>query len=574
MVVNSDDDNDSSSLEDLDDLIRLKGSEISDATLGRADEIQGLGLGSGAQRHASNRRRTARITPAPPNVTEYKYSLAVLGEQRRLLEKSEEDMAKVNVLLEARQQAHSRDGQAMTTDGLSNERVIDAVISYAGDEEEVSRLKNALRRTEALHHNRTWSFFETKVEVDTAAPLDLSGLDDLRLRQILQNPSSQQQAFLNGYVEDYVAKKDLPDELLLWIMERACLERREDLRQSYVHVLSELGSRNDGFLSTKGINELFRRIGARDEALEMEKPIVPYNSVSANTEGTILDRLLSALGLIKNLSNILKPDTIIYAICIICRLLLDNQVVGNCDLMTALDETLSCLIESIPEVSYESGLYKTLVAVYGSVHDPVLRLQLVRNLPVDDTRTAVFRRRLALAFFFEDRKYLGKPAEEQMLDLDSTTVYLQTSRFIIDKKTDFAQLTTTMAMLDIGIDAGDPLLPFATNKDERNFDRAIDRLSRRLKDLSSQIVGTSALDMRRTEAKEILAAIQRRLTYAVRCRPPPKKTILADPAAGSQSEKGAINEYLDRTRMKDPDGLLSDVTRTSINQNPDMVSEI
>ena len=566
MVTNSDEDDDSSSLEDLDDLIRLKEPKPPETTVEWANKIRATA--SGASRRASSRGSTARKLTAVPTKPRYKYSLGVLAEQQRQLQNCEEVVAEVNALLHAQRQNYTMNKQAISMNRVPNESVIDAVISHTGDGEEVSRLKNALRRTEALCHDHAWSFFKANAEVDFEAHLEISELEDHHLRHILQNPSSHQHAFLNGYVEDHVAKKDLSDELLLWIMERTCLETREDLRLSYVHVLSELGLRNEDLLTPKVIDEFFRRIGARDEALELKKPIVPYNRTAGNAEGINLECLSSVLGLIKTLSSMFKPDSSVHAICMMCRLLLDYHVAGNCNLMTAIDETLSCLIGSIPETIQESALYKALVVVYGSVNDPALRLQLVRNLPVSDFRTAIFRRRLALAFFFEDTSYLGKPAEEPMVNLDSIAAYLQVPRFNIDKKTDYAGFTTSMAMLDVGIDAGDPLLPFAAHQDEQRFDSAVDRLSTRLKDLSSQIVGASALDMRRTEAREILAAIQRRLSYAVRYTTPLKKSILADVSAGHRSEKEAMTQYLHRTSVKNLDGPLAEATRTSINQRP------
>ena len=227
-------------------------------------------------------------------------------------------------------------------------------------------------------------------------------------------------------------------------------------------------------------------------------------------------------------------------------------MVETCSLVIAIEETLSHLIqptsEPVPEQevcitskskqSLADGksfqLQKALKAVYKSVNDPALRLQLLHNLPAFGFGTAVFRRRLALAFFFHDTTYLKKPAEESMVDLNSVADHLQNPRFTITKTTDYAVLTADLAMLNIGIDTGDPALPFSTTKDEIRFDNAVDMLSTRIKELSTQIIGTSALNMRRTEAKEILDGIQRRLSYAVRSRPPPKKTILVD----SDHERG------------------------------------
>ena len=546
MVTNSDEDDDSSSLEDLDAVLKIEKPKMRDQLPQPVDRGR---MGSGKNRLTSKAQKT-------PN---YKYSLAVLVEQQQQLQRSEVDVAQANATLDKRRENPSANGQPAGANGLPNENMIDAVMSRTGDGEEVDRLKEALRRTEALRQDPAWSFFRADFHVDSDNALQSPDLTDHPLQHILHDTKSRQQAFLNGYVEDYAMRDDLPEELLLWILENAYLEPREDLRLSYIKVFADTGSRGD-LLSTNIIDRLFRYIGACGEALNLEKPIVPSTAADRGAEDMLRERVPSTLLLIKTLSKTLTPDSRAHAICLLCRLLLDSQVVHDCNVMTALDEALNSLIELAPEISYESELYQSLIKVYGSVTDPRLRLQLVSHLSVYDFRTAVFRRRLALAFFFEDTKYLKIPATEPMIDLNSIAAYLQTPRFRITKKTDYAELASSLALLDIGIDGGDPPLPFATKKDERCFDEAVDRLSMRLKDISSQIVGASALDMRRTEAKDILHAMQRRLTYAVRSQPYVKKSFLADSEADHASEKKGMSDYLDSTKTGVADNPLVDIT--------------
>ena len=565
MVTNSDEDEDSSSLEDLDNMIRLKEPENSEGFLEQTGKVPRGG--SGAPERTSGRGKAARNSSLVAKGTEYKYSLAVLAEQRRHLQASGENVAKINAILEARRQAQPLVGQNSSMNGLHNESAIDAVMNNRGDEEDVDRLKDALRRTEALHRDKTWSFFRAETEDEIiGGPPEFPNLEDSQLRPILQNVISRQQAFLNGFVEDFATKKDLPDELLLWIIESTCSERRQELRFSYMRIVEELGLRKDDILSPQRINNLFRRIGASDEALEMQKPITSSPTVSEGADSTLQDHLLPLLGLIHALAGALRPDSCVHAICTLCRLLLDHQVVGNCSVVTAINETLNGLIESIPNLLNEQVLQDALLTIHGSVDDPALCLQLVRNLPVYTSRMAVFRRRLALAFFFQDTDYLKTPEEDLTVDMTSIAAYIQTPRFTISKKTDYAQLTASMAMLDIGIDAGDPLLPFPTSKEEQKFDSAVDLLSGRLKGLSTQIVGGSALNMQRTEAKEIIDALQRRLSCAVRSKPLSKKSILLDPAASHEAEKERMMDYLNQAKSKAFGGSLTDVTDKNINQ--------
>lgn len=564
MVTDSDENDDSSSLEDLDNLITLKEGEDGRVHFGQADG--GLRGGSGALQRTSGHNKAASDPQLAAKATEYQYSLAALAEQRRYLQTSGEDVAKVNALLDARRQPPSMTGQSPNSRMPPDESLIDAVMNERGDEEDVGRLKDALRRTEALYHDNMWSFFHARPEPEVAGSLVFPELQNDPLQPILQHRRSRQQAFLNGFVEDYATKGDLPDELVLWILDSVCSEKQQDLRLSYVHVLKELSLRNQNFLNCQRIENLFRKIGATDEALEMQKPISTSFTLVAKREGFIQDHLDSILGLIQSLAGTLEVMSSKYAICTVCRLLLDHLVVSNCSLLASIAETLNSLIESFPDRLYERVLQDVLPTIYGSIDDPTLRLQLIRNLPVYTYRTAVFRRRLALAFFFHDREYLMKPEIDSIVDLTSIATYIETPRFAINKKTDYAQLMASMALLDIGIDMGDPVLPFRTSKEEQNFDSAVDLLSTRLKGLSTQIVGASTLNMRRTESKEIIDAIQRRLSYTVRSRPLLKTSILGSPAAGQAGEKERMTEYLDHARSKAVSGSPVDVINTSNEQ--------
>lgn len=559
MVTNSDEDDDSSSssLEDLDEMISLKRVGTREAHQERVHwdtrgEIE-------APRRTSRRSEAVATPPLAARFKEHQFSLAILAEQQRDLQTSEEDVARINALLDARKQIPTASGHTDSMRTLPDESVIDAVMNDRGDEEDVDRLKHAIRRTEALHHDKKWSFFHARPEPEVAKFPDFPELQISPLRTILQDQRSRQHAFLTGFVEDYALRSDLSDGLVSWILDSICLEKRQDLRSSYVHVLQELGLRKDGLLNPQSIDSLLRKLGANEEALDMKKPITPRFTVSTDRDTSLESQLECVLSLICTLAGTLDPETTERAICVICRLLLDHYIMSNCSLVMVIAETLNNLIESVPDSVHEPLLQNVLPTIYGSVDDLALRLQFVQNLPAYTRRTALFRRRLALAFFFTDEENLHKSEEAPKVDLQSMATYLQTPRFAITKTTDFADLVASMGLLNIAIDNGGPV-PLSTNSEEvRQFDSAVDLLSMRLRQLSARIVGASALNMRRTEAKEIIDAIQRRLSYTVRSRPPPKNTILADSAAGHAAERNLMAEYLDHDDSKAVSGSFVDI---------------
>ena len=187
---------------------------------------------------------------------------------------------------------------------------------------------------EALHRDNSWSFF--RPDTERAAPVDFPHVKDDKLRPILQDRSSRQQAFLVGYVGEYASKKDLPEELLLWIMDTTCSETREDLRLSYVGTLIEAGLRDKSLLSPDMIDRLFQGLGASEEALDVRKAVVPRAALSEYHKDVIRDRLPSILGLIQGLSDSMRPNSrgacCLYAVSLTFRPSSGrNLLSGDCD---------------------------------------------------------------------------------------------------------------------------------------------------------------------------------------------------------------------------------------------------
>ena len=176
------------------------------------------------------------------------------------------------------------------------------------------------------------------------------------------------------------------------------------------------------------------------------------------------------------------------------------------------------------------------------VNDSVLRLQLLENIPASSPRSNLFRRRLALAFFFEDDIYFSKDSE-QLLDLRAVVRHLQKPCFAIRNDTDYPELTALISILSIGVDNGDP--PPADSDAEKTvvFNEDVDLLSSRINGMFTSIVDTGASHMRRTEAKEVLEGFHYRLLYAVRTKRKPK-TMLFDGSAGTDWRQKTLKEFV------------------------------
>ena len=370
VITNSDDESDSaSSLEDLNDLLLLEDQgprgkpsypdpQIPVSPLNRKTE--------NGRRKSTRRKTNSDRLVAPPRSTlpvqsrKYKFDLESLAKHRKREEASVEDIAEANAMVSSfEQQKASACGNA----GAAAMRrpfdatFIDVVMKDHQDEDEVSRLKAAIRRTEALHHGKSWSFFEAQGEEALFKQSDFPTLEDDRLGRILRETSSRQQAFLSGYVGEVSMKEHLPEELLLWILEAVCLESRDDLRYSYIVTLIDASKHLASALSPQRIDTLFRRMGATAAALDIERPVVPHAALPQSCEVVSRPSLLSVLELFKGLASELCTESRIHLICTLCRLVLDHSIVNSCHIMGAIEDATASLIESIPErdLDYEVG---------------------------------------------------------------------------------------------------------------------------------------------------------------------------------------------------------------------------
>ena len=243
---------------------------------------------------------------------------------------------------------------------------------------------------------------------------------------------------------------------------------------------------------------------------------------------------------------------------ILCRLLLDREVVMDHHLLHGIHDITSKVIDRIggdgDEEVYCSLIYLVhrkltqlthqmiaiLALIYHSVQDPGLQLQLLRNLPSSSSRQSLLRRRLALAFFFHDPVYLSKDRQE-LLDMKAITRYLSQPRFIINSETNYPGLAAAIAILAIGLDNGDPPPTEATKEIITAFNNDLDMLAQRIKGMFTQIVDTGASQMRRTEAKEVLESFHSCLVYAVRTKQKPKGMMWEDDVGAEKQERMMMN---------------------------------
>ena len=184
-----------------------------------------------------------------------------------------------------------------------------------------------------------------------------------------------------------------------------------------------------------------------------------------------------------------------------------------------------------------------MTTAFRSISDSTLRLRLLQNILASTRRLILLRRRLALACFFRDIGYLSQQADDT-IDLKNIARHLEGPQFTTSNATDYSELAAAIGILSIAIDCGDPPSAPCATEGEKEFNRDIDALSLKIKSMFADIVDTGGSHMGRTEAKEVLEAFQYRLSYSVRTKPPPKKSLFGDSTVESAANRQMMEAFV------------------------------
>jgi hypothetical protein len=358
MIRNSEDESCSdSSLEDMDHLLRRKPSrEASLAPDLRLSDTSSekKSVDDKTVQKVRNLPRTRKPAFPPPSTLPvmpraYKYSLESLARQRKQHEVSDEVLARATSTLQSYDKRKAGKSQLLENEGTSEGDLINRFMKDQGDDDDASRLKTAIQRTEALQHGKSWSFFDKQPSAPSIERKDFPTLAEERLQPLLAKHTSRQQAFVSGYIGEYALKASLPEEILLWIMDEICLEPRDDLRYSYTDTLRSASDQLSRLLDPERMDTLFRNLGATAEALDFEQPVSPRPVLSESLKHASRPGLIAMLDLFGSVASNLATGCRNRLLFILCRLALDHSVVGDCHAINAIGRLFSDLIDSVPD---------------------------------------------------------------------------------------------------------------------------------------------------------------------------------------------------------------------------------
>lgn len=176
VVIRSSDDEDSasdSSLDDVDDLLTARKPTLESTPLTAAEDVVSLmdwgPLSASAQtetRQSRNHGHPPFSSPLPV-MPKYKFSLDSLVRQTERDTASEADVAKARSLFRSSQcamqegldQREPSVASTVTGPHQLNESLLASVVSISGEGTALHKVLHAMKRTEALHRDKSWAFF-------------------------------------------------------------------------------------------------------------------------------------------------------------------------------------------------------------------------------------------------------------------------------------------------------------------------------------------------------------------------------------------------------------------------------
>jgi len=467
-------------------------------------------------------------------------------------------------------QTRSQEPRESTSNVVFSSELIERMVEDKdGDRQAVRKNLDAIQRTQANLSDKRWCFFDTELNGSlverrpfpkASVPKDWE--DDLKTQQI------RRQTFASGFASCMVSYgKKLPDELILWLLDEIPHEDSDDLRYSYSNTLMASKEQLPTLIEPTTIENMFRSLGATSAATSTTEKIVPILKAHNPYPNRDWSKLLSLIRFLKHAAKQLLQASRNRALYMLLRLSVDHILLDRTDLLFSVQKAITKLCEftsedywetcvslQIPDCRTELTFLKCQEMcgpLFTCVEQPSLRLQIVKCIPCTTPQTHDLRRRLAMAFYFND---VSKSTTHSyhITNLTQFSERLQDPPFLINQQTDYQELTALICLLDIAIDDGrSPDIYLENKAEEVKFNQDVDALAARV---TVMHITTDLRDMWTQRAQDAQSGLAFRLQSTVRTKPKPKQDILhglVPEEEDHESMKAAMARFVVRHKKED-----------------------
>ncbi|KAF2873178.1 hypothetical protein BDV95DRAFT_569037 [Massariosphaeria phaeospora] len=414
---------------------------------------------------------------------------------------------------------------------IVSEEAMAQVMNNDEDPEKAKRLYLAMQRTNALHSECVFHFFQEDVFSCSPAESEfpIGSLPDHQWVENLQDQTARDQAFLTGFVQLVFKYQQLPEELASWMIEQVCIGRSPSLNARYLQLLESDHLRK--LLDNARLDVVFKSIGTDMHSLNPLQQVVPSHEPHPASKRPLPPSLNSVVALLLKAAPYLQLEARSHALCILLHLCLDHSVMSDASSLHLVQDAIEAVMCNITDnANLTKVLDDIIFQLLRRISHPVLQHNLVRSLPAKSPLTAEFQRLLALSFLVYPTEVNCSTANPEAPSL--ILAHLRESpNFNMVRGTDYTSLAARLSLLDIGIGPGPGNVPFKHlqedssgkpvpcpfSPDDRAFNQKVDELAKQIKMVGNSIVESGALtDLTRLEAKDCCERLYHRLEYVVR----------------------------------------------------------
>ncbi|KAM3075851.1 hypothetical protein ACMFMG_006626 [Clarireedia jacksonii] len=501
---------------------------------------------------------TFKLSPLASKTSNFKFDLRSLVSAAADDDALEERTKRVKALMESPEDSGMTEAGGF---GLSEKHgKILQNIRIDNDEgvgqRDAQKVLKAVKRTEAMNMNQRWYFFETEPQKSFSKrqPFPSKALSK-EWKDDLAEARFRHQTFVSGFAENMIAYgKQLPDEILLWILDEICVEELGDLRYSYCGIMKASSEQVRHLVTPEIVRGMFMSVGATAIATTLHEKIRPRLEVSNPYPHHHWSRLRSLLSLISSIAKPLQHEARLHTIILLLRMSADRLLLERADLLSTMQTALYDLCRYIKPDQWESSCQEICTSVFQSIDPAFLRLQIVQCIPCTSPYTHELRRRLSLAFYFNDHSKALQPPT-LIIDLPEITQRLHDAPFKITPETDYHELGSLILLLDIAVDNGRSAdLDLKDPESETQFNNKVDALAMAITSISISYSGAAYIS--RIEAKEVVELVGNRISNTVRSRLKPKHNIYDESLVGlrrkedfGQEQKG-MSTFMEMLKKK------------------------
>ncbi|KAI1088897.1 hypothetical protein F5B19DRAFT_401237 [Rostrohypoxylon terebratum] len=469
-----------------------------------------------------------------------KFTLKQLLDHTRQSDRAEESARRTDELINQNDDDDDRFGQVLTevqNDPSLLQKTVKELLDNDEENTKGDKLVRAVNRTKVDGSRRAFYFFNLEQPLLKPPRKPFPQKRATGCWRHLADSKSQDQSFIFGYPHTIVSRGGkLPDEIFLWILDEVCVEKNAQLRVQYVNLVTWCIESIPRLVTTARLYSMLEKIGGPKHFQKQDhSKAQSFPSVEDPYPGRNWTGLITFLEILERMAPNLNTEHIIGAIKLLLRMALDPLV--STTVRSEHAEAMDALVKALPKDGtnqWDEACESISTYVYEIVDGPSNQLIPINYMPNTSSKHRDLKRRMAAVVFFRDTSLGRKPVDEG-LTLDILTTRLDSPDFAVSQTTNFEELRALIILLDIILGNAEFIMKqYTTNADadtqneeerdaSRKFDADIDGLTFRLKIIHDKIHDSTLLS--RKVAKASIDLVAKRLTYAVRTRPPPKTSI-------------------------------------------------